>query len=152
MSLDISPHVYQAVKAGEPVTILGRRYIPDTEDATASTPNGQTDVTGKHGYRRTPRVPPKISWEDPPRDERSSGEIDWGFVASTLRGSPGRWAKIVLPTGFKLLSGTYQQIASKRQVLGPFRPAGSFESVIRGGDLYARYVGTEDSARTKAAT
>lgn len=60
-------------------------------------------------------------------------------VAAQLRARPREWAKIAT---YPRRGNAYSVAADIRAgTLKSFRPAGTFEAVGRGGDVWARYVG-----------
>lgn len=63
----------------------------------------------------------------------------WAAIAAELRARPGEWAKVSTSTS----NGTAYQIASQLRLgkYRPFQPAGQFEAVKRGFDVWARFVG-----------
>lgn len=87
-----------------------------------------------------------IVWEEPEPADYGTPQLPHYEIAAELRQHPGQWAKIL--TSVNLAYGT--KINNGR--LAAYRPAGSFEAVVRNtrpeggssvGDVYARYVGED---------
>lgn len=79
----------------------------------------------------------EIEWldGDPPKiDKRSYHSHQHERIAALLRSRPNVWAR--LPQ----LSGTTPTRAFGGS-LRAYRPGGSFEAVVRDGEVYARYIG-----------
>ena len=76
-----------------------------------------------------------VEWEDPPESERGK-PIDHRLFASLLRSRPGQWARLPRVTDVFVI---------KNGGLPAYRPAGSFEAVMRRQRVYARYVGEAES-------
>lgn len=65
---------------------------------------------------------------------KSWGTVPHALIAAALKEQPGRWA--MLPD-FSIGNSA----VIRGGTVGVYRPAGSFESIIRDGAVYARYVG-----------
>lgn len=59
--------------------------------------------------------------------------------AAILRKNPGKWARILEED--KVESAQHRAYAMRSGKYVAFRPAGSFEATLRGGEVYARFVG-----------
>jgi hypothetical protein len=71
-----------------------------------------------------------ITWEQPPGKDRQN----WAEIAEALRANPDRWAKI------ESASTAYCSFIKQGRTKA-FQPAGSFEARLRGGKVYARFIG-----------
>ncbi len=83
-----------------------------------------------------------LRWEPPPEASpgtRGPQTRQWQIVALQLRANPGRWGVICEDNNYV--------IDKIKRGIGPWKPAGDFESVQRtvGGiiTVYARYIGDD---------
>jgi hypothetical protein len=79
-----------------------------------------------------------IQFGELPNDGRRPG-AEWVRVASALRARPGEWALVKTAANSKRASYFANAIGHGR--LSAFS-TGGFEAVIRGCDVWARYVGS----------
>jgi hypothetical protein len=82
-----------------------------------------------------------IEWKDPGPSDRGRASTAWRAVADALRLAPGRWAMI--RDAPNITTAANQAFSIRKGQLKAFRPAGSFESVSRGTEVYARFVGSD---------
>jgi len=76
-----------------------------------------------------------VRWVDEPPPRRSPVNTrKHTLIAEVLRSRPGRWA-LVPEVGINLAS------AVNGGGMATYRPAGTFEAVVRQGQMYMRYIG-----------
>lgn len=90
-----------------------------------------------------------IRWEDPPAP-RSKPPRPWRWVAEAaeLREHPGRWARLTTDSA-NLRSAAAMAHNIRAGLLRAFQPAGAFEAVARGDEVWVRYVGHDEEGRRR---
>ena len=79
-----------------------------------------------------------MKWQEPPRGSKGPSQILL-TEAAELRANPKRWALIITRPTDKSASQFAFRI--RNGLNAAWRPAGTFEAVSRGCDVYARYMG-----------
>ena len=82
-----------------------------------------------------------MKWQEPPGGSKGRSQILL-TEAAELRANPKRWALIITRPTDKSASQFAFRI--RNGLNAAWRPAGTFEAVSRGCDVYARYVGDPD--------
>jgi hypothetical protein len=87
-----------------------------------------------------------LEWKDPPESRvLARPNSEYIAIADELRAHTGQWARIKAN-----VSGTSLPSDIKKGRIRAFRPAGTFEAVVRRGaiakrwDVFVRYVGESD--------
>lgn len=76
-----------------------------------------------------------VTWGEPPTYDK------WGLIAAELRSRPMEWARL---DDIGTNPRSYVTHIRKGR-MSAFRPAGTFEAKVAGGQLWARYVGGADT-------
>ncbi len=86
-----------------------------------------------------------LVWQDPPTPVRPRSSAPQAFVeeAAQLRSHPKRWA--LIKTFHRSQAASVFKSAAVRGKKASFRPVGDWEFRVTGPDLYARYIGEDES-------